>query len=74
MKFNIKPNLESCRNLKLQAQFFFHLAKVLKQPQMRGVDVIVVGDHTPAILNQSEKEEIFDGNNVLILNFTVSNP
>lgn len=72
-KFNIKPNSESCRNLKLQAQFFHNLAKVLNEPQMRGVDIVIVGDHTPAILDQSEKAKVFDSNNVLIINFTVSN-
>ena len=39
-----------CNNVRLQVQFFDDLAKLLEQPEMKGVEVIVVGDHMPPIM------------------------
>lgn len=58
-KYDIDPKTESCRNLKLQAQFFNNLANFLKKPTMSGVHVIIVGDHSPIITNSSEKDSNF---------------
>jgi phosphoglycerol transferase MdoB-like AlkP superfamily enzyme len=49
----VDPNTEGCRNLQLQAQFFDHLADVLKSPEMHDVEVIVVGDHAPPMFDIS---------------------
>lgn len=70
-KFNIENNSESCRNLKLQAQFLYLLADLTKNPKMQNTEVIVVGDHSPAIMNLTEKVRVFEGNNVLVLNFSI---
>lgn len=40
-----------CNNMMLQTQFFDGLAALLRQPEMRGTEVLVVGDHMPPILN-----------------------
>lgn len=71
-KFNIQNNSESCRNLKLQAQFLYLLADLTKNPKMQNTEVIVVGDHSPAIMNLTEKARVFEGNNVLVLNFSIN--
>lgn len=72
-KLKIKNNSEVCRNLKLQTQFFSILAELVNNPKMNGVKVILVGDHSPAIFNQNEKSLIFDGNNVMLMEFTIQN-
>lgn len=72
-KFKIKNHSESCRNLKLQTQFFSILAELIDDPKMNGVKVILVGDHSPAIFNQNEKNLIFDGNNVMLMEFKIQN-
>lgn len=57
--FNIDSKSESCRNFKLQAQFFYSLAKIIQKPQMKGVEILIVGDHQPIILNAEEKQNNF---------------
>lgn len=42
---------EACRNMMLQAQFFEGLAKLNTQPEMQGVEVVLIGDHQPPIIN-----------------------
>lgn len=58
-EFEIESSSEVCRNLKLQAQFFEGLASALDQEMMRDVQVIVVGDHEPVIMNVAEKNKYF---------------
>lgn len=70
-KFNINIKTQSCRNFKLQAQFFSNLAIILDSLEMKGVEVYIVGDHTPPIFDSKEKELYFDKNNVVILNFKI---
>ncbi|WP_157955146.1 sulfatase-like hydrolase/transferase [Halomonas denitrificans] len=51
---------EACRNLKLNAQFFDSLAKLLSQDGMQDVDVVVVGDHEPRLFDREEFEDHFE--------------
>lgn len=44
------PEGDICNNMRMQAQFFDGLAELLKQPEMKGVEVLVVGDHMPPIM------------------------
>lgn len=53
-KFNLEEGEQLCRMNKLHAQFFSQLAGILAQPAMRGVEIILVGDHSPPILNKRE--------------------
>lgn len=69
--YGIDQNSEACRNIKLQTQFFDTLVNLIKQPHMNGVEVIIVGDHTPPMFNQNDKKRYFDGDNVLSLKFIV---
>jgi phosphoglycerol transferase MdoB-like AlkP superfamily enzyme len=55
-KYQLVEGSEVCRMNKLHAQFFHQLAETLTQPSMRGVEVIIVGDHPPRILDQDEKQ------------------
>lgn len=67
--FKINKESESCRNLKLQAQFFAGLAEILKAKEMQGVKVMIVGDHTPIIFNAQEKSANFVLNRVPWISF-----
>lgn len=57
--FNVVESSESCRNFKLQAQFFDGLAKLLSSVEMEDVEFILVGDHAPLHLDVSEKHATF---------------
>ena len=46
-KFSINNNTTICRNIKMQTQFMDLLADLSKQPEMKGVEVLIVGDHMP---------------------------
>lgn len=70
--FGIGDSTESCRNLKLQAQFFNGLAQRLRSPAMAGVEVIVVGDHAPIIMPMDEKERMYVDNRVPWVRFLVT--
>jgi len=57
--YGIGEDTESCRLLKLQADFFAGVAQQLRSDAMKGVDVIIVGDHAPKLMNIEEKRENF---------------
>lgn len=69
--FAIPESTESCRNLKLQAQFFSGLAQLLKAQAMNGVEVIVVGDHSPVIMPIDEKKRRYVDSRVPWVSFRV---
>jgi hypothetical protein len=48
------PEGDACRNLRHQAQFFDNLAKIVDTPEMRGVEIIVVGDHVPPLFGYQD--------------------
>lgn len=48
-KYNMKQTGDACHNAQLQTQFFDDLAQLLEQPEMQGVEVMVVGDHQPPV-------------------------
>lgn len=68
-KYEIEDNTESCRNLKLQAQYFYTLSKLVKSPYLKGTKVIVVGDHQPPII--SKETTVFKEAKVPIIEFYV---
>lgn len=45
---------EACRLSKLHAQFFHDFSQALQKPEMHGVEVFIVGDHSPPLLDQRE--------------------
>ncbi len=54
-KYKIQNDNESCRNLKLQTQYFYTLSNLVKSPYLKGTKVIVVGDHQPPIMSGENK-------------------
>lgn len=62
--FGITTASESCRNLKLQAQFFNELAKVIQSKHMNDVEIAIIGDHAPPIFDAKEKLKNFKENSV----------
>lgn len=72
-KYNIELGSQSCRNFKLQSQFFKNLSTLLKSKSMKGVEVFIIGDHTPPILSQTEKKKYFDNDAVVALHFKIRN-
>lgn len=59
--YGVSVHSESCRNFKLQAQFFDGMARLLSSGHMRGVEFVVVGDHPPVMLDVDEKDRVFQG-------------
>ena len=70
--FGVGDGNESCRNLKLQAQFFHGLAQLLGSAALDGVEVIVVGDHAPIIMPLDEKGRMYMDNRVPWVRFRVA--
>ncbi|MEN5171994.1 sulfatase-like hydrolase/transferase [Acinetobacter higginsii] len=64
-EFGIDISSSSCRNLKLQKQFFYYLAELIKKPEMHGAYIIVVGDHAPPVYGNSKN--IFEKDAVGVL-------
>lgn len=52
----VKASSRACFNFKLHAQFFYYLEKALHKDSMRGVRVLVVGDHEPPMLEEEDRE------------------
>ncbi|UJW80185.1 sulfatase-like hydrolase/transferase [Hydrogenophaga sp. SL48] len=59
-----------CGYQNLHVQFFEHLAKLAEDETMRGVEVVVVGDHAP-IFNDSAARARFEQEQVPTLHFVV---
>jgi len=57
--YQLPEHGDTCRMSKLHAQFFHQLAEVLAQPEMRGADVFLVGDHSPPLFDQKEFKHHF---------------
>ncbi len=59
-----------CNYQNLHAQFFEGLASLIDDPSMKGVEVVVVGDHPP-LFNDREVRDYFSRDQVPMLHFTV---
>lgn len=57
-KFSMNPNGDACYNTQLQTQFFDDLVQLIKKPEMKGVEVVVVGDHQPPVWGEEEVSQI----------------
>ncbi len=54
-KYQLDQSMSACRNLKLQKQFFINLSQLVKKPELKDTYVVIVGDHTPPIYDESRK-------------------
>lgn len=68
---DVDPSSETCRNLKLQNQFFKSLANMVSRPHMEGVRVLVVSDHEPRISDQAQMDKYFKQGRVPWVSFKV---
>lgn len=67
----VKQESESCKNYRLQYQFFTVLSQLIDDPVMKGVEVYVVGDHSPPIFDIKDNLFNFKGSNVAWLHFKI---
>ncbi|MGK0525317.1 MAG: hypothetical protein ACI92N_002969 [Pseudomonadales bacterium] len=67
----IPGDSQTCRNLSLHFQFFQDLAKLIGNPEMAGVRVVIVGDHEPPISDKDEKLRYFQKGKVPWLSFKI---
>lgn len=67
----IKEATETCLNYKLQYQFFSALSELIDDPDMRGVEIYVAGDHSPPMFNISDNFFSFKGSDVAWIHFKI---
>lgn len=67
----VREDTETCLNYKLQHQFFTALAELIDDPDMQGVEVYVVGDHSPPIFDLGRNLFSFQGTQVAWLHFQI---
>lgn len=60
-----------CNNMRLQSQLFDDLGEIIQRPEMKGVEVIVVGDHMPPIMGDVPLYKNLRWNDVPWLHFKV---
>ena len=53
--YDIDESSDICNYIRLHAQFFDNLAVLLQAPEMKGVNVIIAGDHPPPMINNLER-------------------
>lgn len=70
-EFSLIPGSEACRMLQLHAQFFSDLADALSNKKIQPVEVLVVGDHPPPLINTREAEKLIKPNEVPWLHFVL---
>lgn len=60
-EYLLPENSETCRMLNLHAQFFHDFANTIRTGGLSGVEVIIVGDHPPRMIDKSQLEHIQQG-------------
>lgn len=70
-QYDIKPDSETCLNLKQQYQFFYRLSEYTKDDRMKGVEIYIVGDHAPPIMSLKEDYSKFKDSKVGWLKFKI---
>lgn len=60
-----------CRNFSLQTQFFDGLATLLQRAEMKGTEVLIVGDHAPPVINLGENFKYMQQGEVAWVHFKV---
>lgn len=68
---SVKEGSETCNNYKLQYQFFSSITELIKNPKMSGLEVYIVGDHSPPIFNLSDNFFSFKGSEVAWIHFKI---
>lgn len=60
-----------CNNMRLQSQLFDDLGEIIKRPEMKGVEILVVGDHMPPIIGDVPLYKNLRFNDVAWVHFKV---
>lgn len=67
------PEGDICNNFRLEAQFFDGLGELLGKPEMKGVEVIIVGDHMPPVFTSYPTHPYLQYNDVAWVHFKLKN-
>lgn len=67
----LKTGTAVCNNYKLHYQFFSALAKMLEDPELKGVEIYVVGDHPAPITDFRDGLKAFKGADVAWLHLKI---
>lgn len=71
-KFNVTPDIDACRSMMLSSQFIDAVAELVTMPEMKGVEVLIVGDHSPLfIFKYNENSQFFDMTKVSWVHFKI---
>lgn len=70
-QYGIEDNHPYCHNAKLHQQFFYYLNELIQDPAMRGVEVMVVGDHVPPTQVMLDPVKYLKDNSVAWVHFKV---
>ncbi len=73
-KHDVPIDSDVCRMAELHAQFFHDLADILADESMQGVEVLVVGDHAPPLMEVRDFERYVKPGTVSWLHFKVGAP
>ena len=71
LALEIDPTSESCRIIKLHAQFFDALSELISSPNMKNVEVIVAGDHPPPFFELRQNINTFKQGQVSWIHFKI---
>lgn len=72
-KYGLQNNGELCRNFQLNTQLIDNVAELIKQPEMRGTEVMIVGDHMPPLISGEDFKSHLYGRRVGLLHFKIKN-
>lgn len=70
-EYGLPAETDLCRNFSLHTQFFDQLADLIQRPEMKGTEVIIVGDHPPPVGNLNETFRYLKQGHVAWLHFKI---
>ena len=68
-QYGLSSDSRSCRNNVLHAQFFDQLAQWLNDPALKGLEVVVIGDHQPPMFDLAAQQANYHDYTVSWLHF-----
>lgn len=68
-QYGLSPDSRACRNNILHAQFFDQLAQWLDDPALKGLEVVVIGDHMPPMFDLAAQQATYHDYTVSWLHF-----
>lgn len=71
VRYGLNETGEICRNFHLNTQLMDNIAELIQRDEMRGTEVIIVGDHAPPLLDGEDFKYQLYGNYVGWLHFKI---